>query len=209
MINVEKLKCAEHQFMTKYPQGFGNLALQKMLKKHKMEKMIEMVRNNFSRKRFRNINEIMQGMIKVVNDSPVLSMFEKVKFKDFVGQLTLNDKALLVKALSDFLHGNAKPGFEAMVEQLKTAKLAKWSLLTIIPAYHVPNEEVFIKPTEVKCIIKLLEIDDLVYGATPSWSFYTGYRAMINETKKLVDSALSPSNAAFSSFLMMSDTLID
>jgi hypothetical protein len=43
----------------------------------------------------------------------------------------------------------------------------------------------------------------LVYKPTPTWDFYTAYRDLINHAKTQVDSSLSPSNAAFSGFLMM------
>jgi hypothetical protein len=48
------------------------------------------------------------------------------------------------------------------------------------------------------------EISDLVYNPTPSWEFYLGYRQLINDAKQRVDKRLSPSNAAFSGFLMVS-----
>ncbi|MFT5692431.1 MAG: hypothetical protein ACI92E_001765, partial [Oceanicoccus sp.] len=94
-------------------------------------------------------------------------------------------------------------GFEAMVDLLKTAKLAKWSLVTIIPAYYAPNKEVFVKPTTAKNILNYFEITDPVYKPAPTWDFYKKYRTLINEAKTKVDKSLSPSNAAFSGFLMM------
>jgi hypothetical protein len=43
----------------------------------------------------------------------------------------------------------------------------------------------------------------LEYKPLPTWAFYLGYRDLINTAKQQVDSSLSPSNAAFSGFLMM------
>jgi len=52
-------------------------------------------------------------------------------------------------------------------------------------------------------ILRFFEIDDPVYSPTPSWDFYRKYRKLMNDAKKEVDRSLSPSNAAFSGFLMM------
>ena len=100
------------------------------------------------------------------------------------------------------MKGN-KAGFDAMIDLLHTEKLAKWSLISIIPAYYSPSTEVFVKPTTTKNVIKHFEIKDLIYKPRPSWDFYQRYRAIINSAKDKVDNSLSPSNAAFSGFLMM------
>lgn len=110
----------------------------------------------------------------------------------------------MVQAMHDLLHtDNQQAGFDALVELLKTEKLAKWSLISIIPAYFSPTTEVFVKPTTAKNIINHFDVADLIYRPTPSWAFYTAYRDLINDAKTQVDSRLSPSNAAFSGFLMM------
>ena len=101
------------------------------------------------------------------------------------------------------LFGEEFKGFEKILKILKTGKLAKWSLLTIGPAYFRPELEVFVKPTTAKGIIKFFEITSLCYNPTPTWSFYDEYRNIINEMKSKVDTRLSPSNAAFCGFLMM------
>jgi len=48
--------------------------------------------------------------------------------------------------------------------------------LTVIPAYYYPNKEVFIKPTTVKNIIEIFELEGLQYKATPSYDFYKNIR---------------------------------
>ena len=110
----------------------------------------------------------------------------------------------MVDALIEFLHGEQYAGFEALVELLLTEKIAKWSLLTIIPTYYAPTKEVFVKPTTAKGVIRYFEVENLAYKPAATWRFYKGYRSLINKTKKKVDKKLSPSNAAFSGFLMMS-----
>ena len=133
----------------------------------------------------------------------MVSMFEKPKFRDFVARLDKGQKAYMVDSLLEFLHGEQQIGFEALVDLLLTEKLAKWSLLTIIPAYYAPKREVFVKPTTAKGVINYFEVSKLVYKPAPTWAFYKGYRTLINQSKKKVDKRLSPTNAAFSGFLMM------
>jgi hypothetical protein len=203
MLNERKLQVAASNFCAQYPGGFEHPEMLKIGKKHRMDKMIEFAQAAFSKKKCRDIEETADNMIKAVSRSSMVSMFEKPRFKEFVNRMSINEKAFLVNALSRMLHGKQQLGFEAMVDLLKTEKLAKWSLVSIIPAYYAPNEEVFVKPTTAKGVIEYFEVSDLVYKPTPSWDFYQGYRTLINAAKQRVDKNLSPSNAAFSGFLMM------
>ncbi len=203
MLDPEKLKYLQAKFLMQYPLGFADPEMEKIGKKHRMGKMVEMAQEYFSREACSNVNVTAENMVRVVSRSSMVSMFEKPKFRDFVHSLNDDEKHFLVHALIELLHGNQQQGFEAMVDILRTQKLAKWSLMTIIPAYYAPQDEVFVKPTTAKNILKYFEFDDLVYKPAPTWEFYQGYRKMINQSKKKVDKNLSPSNAAFSGFLMM------
>ena len=202
-MNQKKLQHAEALFLQKYPEGFSNPEMQALGKKHKVEKMVSLSQESFAKANFKDNHEVAESMIKVVSRSSMVSMFEKPKFRDYVRSLDTNELKPLVNGLKGFLHGDQQKGFEAMVASLKPAKLAKWSLITIIPNYYFPDDEVFVKPTTAKNVLKYFEIDDPVYKPTPSWDFYKKYRKLINDSKGLVDSSLSPSNAAFSGFLMM------
>lgn len=204
MLDIKKLKKIEADFLTQYPLGFDDPEIVKVGKKHRMDKMVELATSSFSKRAFSDIEKTAENMIKVVSRSSMVSMFEKPKFRDFVRRLDINEKAFLVNALKQMLHGKQQAGLEAMVEILKIEKLAKWSLVTIIPAYYAPNEEVFVKPTTAKNILRYFDIADPVYKPTPSWDFYQKYRELINTAKQQVDPSLSPSNPAFSGFLMMS-----
>jgi hypothetical protein len=134
----------------------------------------------------------------------MISIFEKPKFKSFINTRQGHERTMLVESLFELLHGKAQNGFELQVELLKTEKLAKWSIITAAPTYYRLTKEVFIKPTTAKGVIKHFELNDLVYNPTPSWDFYKKYRQAIMAMKKQVDKSLSPSNPAFSGFLMMS-----
>lgn len=204
MFDKTKLKKLEGDFLMRYPKGFEDPEMVAIGKKHKMDKMVEMAQECFKKRACANIHLTADNMIKVVSRSSMVSMFEKPKFKDFVNRLNDNDKAFLVDALSQMLHGNQRLGFEAMVDILRTEKLAKWSLISIIPAYYAPQKEVFVKPTTAKGVLRYFEIQDPIYKPAPTWDFYEKYRELINQAKQQVDQGLSPSNAAFSGFLMMS-----
>lgn len=203
-MNLEKLKQAEQRFLGLHPEGFADPSMQKVLKRHKMEQMVEFAQQNFSEDCYSHIEQTVANMVKAVSRSSMVSMFEKPKFRDFVARLDATQKAYMVDSLIELLHGNQQTGFEALVDLYRTEKIAKWSLLTIIPAYHSPDTEVFVKPTTAKGVINYFEVPKLVYKPAPTWEFYQGYRRLINTTKKKVDKKLSPSNAAFSGFLMVS-----
>jgi hypothetical protein len=203
-LDVKKLKQLEGDFLMRYPQGFDDPEMLEIRKKHKVEKMVELTQQSFKKRACSNIHVTVDNMVKVINRSSMVSMFEKPKFRDFANNLGENDKAFLVKALYQMLYGKQQLGFEAMVDILRTEKLAKWSLITIIPAYFNPNEDVFVKPTTAKGVLRHFEIDDPIYKPAPTWDFYQKYRTLINDAKAQLNENLSPSNAAFSGFLMMS-----
>ena len=198
-----KLKAAEREFLRRFPEGFLDPEMQAIGKKHAMNKMVGMAQELFSKDALQDIDASAENMIKMISRSSMVSKFEKPKFRDFIRCLSTGDRTYLVKALTELLHGQQQAGFEALVDILQTEKLAKWSLISIIPAYHAPTEEVFVKPTTVKNIISFFAVPGLVYKPLPSWAFYTGYRDLINNSKVNVNPTLSPSNAAFSGFLMM------
>jgi len=203
MLDAKKLKVLEGDYLMQYPKGFSDPEMLKIGTKHNVPKMTDMTKECFTKQTCSNVHVTAENMIKVVSRSSMVSMFEKPKFRDFVRGMDENEKAFLVGALSQILHGKQQLGFEAMVDILKTQKLAKWSLITIIPAYYKPTKEVFVKPTTAKNVLKHFEIADPIYKPAPSWDFYKKYRTLINDAKKTVDKNLSPSNAAFSGFLMM------
>lgn len=203
MLNVEKLKLAEFEFLRRFPGGFAHPDMQVISKKHNVAKIVTFAQKSFTKKASKDVDCYAENMIKVVSRSSMVSMFEKPKFRDFVRHLDPSEKAFLVKSMHQMLQGKQQFGFDAMLELLKNEKLAKWSLMSIILFYYGPNTEVFVKPTITKNVINYFDVEGLVYKPTPSWDFYRQYRSIINDAKTKVDSSLSPSNAAFTGFLMM------
>ncbi|MBV1906097.1 MAG: hypothetical protein KUG75_08465 [Pseudomonadales bacterium] len=190
-----------------YPGGFADPEMEKIGKRHNVDKMTLMAKESFNQQACSNVHLAAENMVKIINRSSMISMFEKPKFRDFVKGLDENGKAFMVNALSQLLHNRAqakqRAGFEALVDILRTEKLAKWSLVTIIPAYYAPQREIFVKPTTTKNVLRYFEITDPVYKPSPTWEFYQKYRKLINQAKTNIDPNLSPTNAAFTGFLMM------
>ncbi len=143
-------------------------------------------------------------MVKVISRSSLISVFEKPKLKDFVANMAPSMKDMLSAGLYERLHGNHEMGFQMMLDVLTEGKLAKWSLISVIPYYYKPTEEAFMKPTTVKGIIKTFEFEDLQYKPRPSYDFYVSFKEQLTELMQHVDSSLAPNYGAFTGFLMMS-----
>ena len=200
----EKLKQAENEFLRRYPAGFQDPEMVVMGKKHKMEKMVDMARRFFSEDAFSREDELAANLIRMVSASSMVSVFEKPRFRDFVRSLNSSDRDRLTGSLYEMLYLDEERGFNGMLDVLTMGKLAKWTLMTVVPAYLKPDSEIFIKPTTCRGVLKTFGVNDLVYKPRPYYEFYSKYRQLINEMKSRVDPSLSPSNAAFSGFLMMS-----
>lgn len=203
-MNLEKLKAAEAQFLQLYPLGFEDPEMLKIGKKHKMPQMITQCQNLFSKDAFNKQHVIVENMVKMISRSSMVSMFEKPKFRGFIKSLSGSDKDLMSEAFYEHLYGNRQKGFEQQLDLLRTQKLAKWGLISILPNYVFPNQEVFVKPTTAKGVIKHFELEGLDYKPQPTWNFYKNYQAQIVAMKQHVDPTLATSNAAFCGFLMMS-----
>ena len=202
-MNIELLKAAEGKFMSQYPGGFESEEMKAIGKKHRIDKMTALVHEVFAKEKFIFPEQIVEDMTKVISKSSMVSLFEKPKFRDFTRSLEPVRKEILAQGLYELLHGNQEKGFMQMLEVLIDGKLAKWSLVTIIPVYYYPNKEIFVKPTTTKNVIRVFELEDIVYKPRPSYEFYVKYKAYINEMKKHVNEFCKPNNPAFTGFLMM------
>lgn len=203
-MNLNKLTIAEQDFMFIFPDGFADPKMAELAEKHQVDKMTALTQELFARQHFNHTKKILENWIKVVNRSSMVSMFEKPKFKHMINSLSQVEGELLGMALFEFLYGNQQKGFNTQLDILKQYKLAKWSIISVVPAYFFPQDEVFVKPTTAKGVIQYFELEDVHYKPTPSWNFYCQYKHYINEMKQQVNATLSPNNAAFCGFLMMS-----
>lgn len=208
-MNLSKLRDAEAQFLFRYPGGFENEEMQQVIaKRHNVVKLSEFAATALAKKNFTKPGTLLDDIVKIASRSSMVSMFEKPKFRDYVNGLSRNDRELMVAGYKRLLHGNQERGFNEVLDVLSEGKLAKWSLMTIHLHHFRPQKEVFVKPTTTKNVIRQFELEDLEYRPRPSWSFYERYRSVIDDMKAQLDPSLSPNNAAFTGFLMMS-TAVD
>ena len=203
-MNLEKLQIAQQDFLLAFPEGFQHPKMLEVGKKHKMDKMIEFAQEVFNKPAFNQTDKILENWVKLVSRSSMVSMFEKPRFKEMVNDLSAQEREQLADGLYEFLYGDQQRGFEQQLDILIHYKLAKWSLISIAPAYVSPQKEVFVKPTTAKGVIKYFDLQGVEYKAKPSWAFYQEYRKQILVMSDFVDSGLKPNTAAFCGFLMMS-----
>lgn len=204
-MNLKKLREAEALFLQRYPGGFANEEIQQVVaKRHNVGKLSEFAATALAKKNFARPGALLDDIVRIVSRSSMVSMFEKPKFRDFVNGLAREDREFLVAGYKRLLHGKQERGFNDVLDVLSEGKLAKWSLMTIHMHHYRPQRDVFVKPTTTKNVIRQFEIADLEYRPRPSWAFYERYRDLIGDMKDQVDPSLSPNNAAFTGFLMMS-----
>jgi len=201
IMNLIKLRDAEAKFMALYPGGFSDPVMLEVAKKHKPEKMNKLTQESLVPKNFKDPDQIIASMVKIVSQSSMVSVFEKPRFRDLAKSLYSDEKERLVLGLKELLHGNQGFGFELMCDLLGEYKLAKWTLLTICLFYYRPETEVFVKPTTTKWIIQHYELEGLQYSPRPTYEFYRGYRDQINHMKAQLGPSLQVNNAAFTAFL--------
>ena len=202
-MNIGKLRYLEHRFLTIYPEGFNTEEMVKIRKKHGLDKQTKYIHEVCSKENFKYGISIFDDVMKIVSRSSLVSVFEKMRFRDLMKELDLEEKRQLLDAVYENLHGNERYGFETMVNVLERYKLAKWPIITIFQTYYHPKKSVFMKPTVVKKIIKFLELEGVVYTVRPNYDLYIEFKKQINQMKKLVDKSLSPNNPAFTGFLMI------
>jgi hypothetical protein len=197
------LIAAQKEFLRMYPGGFHNEEMQVLVKKHKIDKMTDFTRGSFAREKFDNPLQVFENIVKIFSRSSVVSVFEKAKFRDFARDMDTDQKLRLVSGLFERLHGDAHLGFDEMKKVLLEGNLAKWPLLTVIPYYYDNNGEIFMKPTTVKNVIRIFELEDIVYNSKPDYEIYKSYKKEFLKMKAMVEPEVAPENGAFSGFLMM------
>lgn len=200
-MNLEKLKDMEAEFLTFYPTGFEDANFFPTMKKFNPSKLEEFTKENLKKENFSNPNLVVDAFFKIIQKSVLVSLFDKLKFRDMLAGLTSYEKDMLSIELYELLHGNQKDGFEGLVEYLSQYNLAKWTIISVVLYYNDRQKEYFIKPTTTKNVIKYFEIKDLIYKPIPSFEFYDSYKKVLNKMKKNVDKSLSFDNAAFTGFL--------
>ncbi|WP_041956131.1 hypothetical protein [Sulfurospirillum arsenophilum] len=203
-MNLHKLQEAEAYFLELYPQGFEDVGLLPIIKRHNTAKLGEQVREMFAKENFTQPDIICENFAKIVSKSTLISLFEKPKVRDMIKSMRMERKDMLCIGLYEMLYGDQKEGFDTLVEVLSFYSLAKWSIVTLIPYYFYRDKEFFIKPTTTKNIIEFFEIEGLAYKPKPSYEFYVAYKKILGSMRAEVSEKISPNdNAGFTGFLMM------
>ena len=203
-MNLKKLKDIEAEFLSQYPSGFEDEHFFPTMKKFNPAKLEEFTKENLKKENFSNPNLVVDAFFHIIQKSVLVSLFDKLKFRDMLSSLSSYEKDMLSIELYELLHGNMKNGFEGLVEFLEQYKLAKWTIISVILYYFNRKKEYFIKPTTTKNVINYFEIKDILYKPKPSYEFYSSYKKALNEMKKNVHKSVKVDNAAFTGFLRIS-----
>jgi len=206
-MNLEKLRFAQEKFFMHYPGGFQNPDLLELAKKYKARKMTDFTNDFLSPDAFEKPLAAVETIQKIVAASSMVSVFEKLKFRDTVNDMKDDEKKQLSAGMKELLYGDQEKGFNRMVDFLQKYKLAKWTIITVCLLYSNPSVEVFVKPTTAKGVIKFFELEGIEYKPQPSYEFYKEYRRQINIMKKDMDESLRLNNAGFCVFLIMATDL--
>lgn len=202
-MNLQKLKEAEANFFAFYPKGFEDEGLLPIIKRHNTAGIGKSVREMFAPDRFSRTEEIGENFAKIVSKSSLISLFEKPKVRDMVKQMNMEQQDMLAIGLYELLHADKEKGFTILVDVLSVYKLAKWSIVTLIPYYYDRENNFFIKPTTTKDIIKFFDLQGMVYKPRPAYEFYTKYTKILEEMRSQVSPLIGADNAGFTGFLMM------
>lgn len=203
-MNIEKLKDLETEFLDYYPKGFEDEELLPIMKKFNPVKLEEFAKEALKKENFSNPSLVCDNFMKVISKSVMVSLFDKAKLRDMIKSLNNYEKDMLSIEIYELLYGDKKDGFEGLVEFLDQYKLAKWTLISIVPYAIYRKKEYFIKPTTTKDILRYLEINDLKYNPKPSFEFYESYTKKLDEMRTKVDKSLYLDNAIFTGFLRRS-----
>lgn len=202
-MNVQKLKVAEHRFFSRYPNGWESEEMKPIKKKHKVGKMDVLAQEVFHLDALDRELEAMDTILKFITKSSIVSVFEKVKFKNLINESDDLFKRDIVGAIRTMLHEDEELGFNRLVGLLSPYKMAKWPIVTMMLMYYRPTTNPFVKPTTVKRIIQEYELDCIPYSPKMNYAFYDDYRRAFVEMTTHVDPQLSISYGHFSGFLMM------
>ena len=200
-MNIEKLKDYETEFLSQYPEGFDDKNFFATMKSFNPLKLEAFAKEALKKENFQNPSLVVEGFFKVVQKSVFVSLFDKLKLKDMIATLNSYEKDMLSIELYELLYGNKKNGFEGLVEFLAEYKLAKWTIISVVPYTINRDGDYFIKPTTTKNIIKTFDLEDMIYKPRPSYEFYNKYSKALNKMKKSVHKSLSPDNVGFTAFL--------
>ena len=154
-MNVKRIKQLEARFLSRYNDGFDSDEMKEIRKKHNLSKLVDYIHNVCSEENLKQGLNIFFDVTKIISKSSMVSVFEKMRFRDLVKEFDNNEKILFLEAIYNLLHLDEELGFNQLVDMLAPYKLAKWPIITCFRAYYNMNYDVFVKPTTVKKLSSL------------------------------------------------------
>ena len=124
-MNLEKLKNAEAYFLELYPEGFQDIGLQPIIKRHNTAKIGELVQELFAKENFSQPELICENFAKIVSKSTLISLFEKPKVRDMIKSMRMERRDMVCIGLYEMLYGDKKEGFEILVDVLSSYGLSR------------------------------------------------------------------------------------
>jgi len=153
-----------------------------------------------------SINYCCDFITKLVTMSTIISVFEKVAFKNYLSDYKV--RPLFLKSLYEVITNNNEETFNNFVYTLslkkkeKNSNPCKWPLITYLLVVFHPYDEVFIKPTTIKRILTIFD-SDISYTSTPNYETYHGIRSLLLDYKKHSSIAKKVDNFTLSGILFV------
>lgn len=189
---MSNLYIIDDLFLNFFPEGLEDEEFINLSKKHKVNnkifKTIEDIDiEDFLEEYPPTVKKNIQLITKLVTSCSMVSVFEKMAFKNYIADKRLHETFL--QSLYELLNNCNEDTFMEFARVLglrkheKNCNIAKWPIITFFLMFFNPDQEVFIKPTTIKKVAKLLEYD-IKYEATLNYQTYSLVRDMVTDYKK-------------------------
>jgi hypothetical protein len=186
----------DNLFISLFPLGLQDKKWLDLGKRHQNAylRLVDLFKQELSKQNIEDHLEkgdykyIAEQATKVIQKSTMVSLFEKIAFRNFIEQTSIHRD--FADSLYALLYNDYKKNFAQFVGVLgslkdyKNANAAKWTVVSAFLCHSNPYEHVFIKPTTVKNIALFLGID-ISYNSSPNIETYEKVRNMILDYKKV------------------------
>ncbi|MEG0283164.1 MAG: hypothetical protein RR543_00200 [Erysipelotrichales bacterium] len=183
----------DEMFLKLYPDGLQDISFIEASKRHKVNNRILKKVEAFDIERLMEqypptVADNIQFITKLLTSCSMVSVFEKVAFKNYIADKKLQEDFLT--SLYEMLNELNEDSFNNFVRVLSLKKadsktnVAKWPIITFFLSFFNPKAEVFIKPTTMKKVAQLLEYD-IKYSPTLNYQTYTLARDMVMQYKQI------------------------
>ncbi|TLG72944.1 hypothetical protein [Culicoidibacter larvae] len=185
---AKQVQLIENLFLEQYPDGFEDELWLAGEKSYKPEQMITNINQQLSKEELEltlesgDYQEAIDNTLHLVRQSKVISVFEKLAFQNFVEHQEIHEQFL--NALYNFMYDYNEENFDNFIMTLlsyrheRNSKPTKWTVVSFFKAYQDPQNYIFVKPTTMKGIAKILDWD-IQYKSMPNYQTYQHILAMI------------------------------